>query len=46
MTNPLGTCMMDLTQTWSEDDVRGTHLEDPPGQAYAPVPAQPFYWST
>ena len=25
----IGTCMMDLTQMWTPDDVKGTHLEDP-----------------
>jgi uncharacterized protein (DUF849 family) len=29
VTVAIGTCMMDLTQSWTEDDVRGTHLEDP-----------------
>jgi uncharacterized protein (DUF849 family) len=29
VTVAIGTCMMDLTQMWTPDDVRGTHLEDP-----------------
>jgi uncharacterized protein (DUF849 family) len=24
-----GTCMMDITQMWTADDVKGTHLDDP-----------------
>ena len=29
VTVAIGTCMMDLTQMWTPDDVKGTHLEDP-----------------
>jgi uncharacterized protein (DUF849 family) len=29
VTVAIGTCMMDLTQMWNQDDVKGTHLEDP-----------------
>jgi uncharacterized protein (DUF849 family) len=29
VTVAIGTCMMDITQMWSLDDVKGTHLEDP-----------------
>jgi uncharacterized protein (DUF849 family) len=29
VTVAIGTCMMDLTQMWTEADVKGTHLEDP-----------------
>ena len=29
VTVAIGTCMMDLTQMWTSDDVKGTHLEDP-----------------
>jgi len=29
VTVAVGTCMMDLTQMWSADDIKGTHLEDP-----------------
>ena len=25
----IGTCMMDITQMWGADDVKGTHMEDP-----------------
>jgi uncharacterized protein (DUF849 family) len=29
VTVAIGTCMMDITQMWGADDVKGTHLEDP-----------------
>ena len=29
VTVAIGTCMMDLTQMWTLDDIKGTHLEDP-----------------
>jgi hypothetical protein len=29
VTVAIGTCMMDLTQMWTEDDIKGTHPEDP-----------------
>ena len=29
VTVAIGTCMMDITQMWTPDDVKGTHLEDP-----------------
>lgn len=29
VTVAIGTCMMDITQMWTEDDIKGTHLEDP-----------------
>jgi uncharacterized protein (DUF849 family) len=29
VTVAIGTCMMDLTQMWTPEDVKGTHLEDP-----------------
>jgi uncharacterized protein (DUF849 family) len=29
VTVAIGTSMFDITQMWTEDDVRGTHLEDP-----------------
>jgi uncharacterized protein (DUF849 family) len=29
VTVAVGTCMMDLTQMWTADDVKGTHMEDP-----------------
>jgi uncharacterized protein (DUF849 family) len=29
VTVAIGTCMMDLTQMWTEEDIKGTHLEDP-----------------
>ena len=29
VTVAVGTCMMDITQMWTLDDIKGTHLEDP-----------------
>ena len=29
VTVAIGTCMMDITQMWTPDDIKGTHLEDP-----------------
>ncbi len=29
VTVAIGTCMMDITQMWGPDDVKGTHMEDP-----------------
>jgi uncharacterized protein (DUF849 family) len=29
VTVAVGTCMMDITQMWTQDDIKGTHLEDP-----------------
>ena len=29
VTIAIGTSMFDITQMWTEDDVKGTHLEDP-----------------
>jgi uncharacterized protein (DUF849 family) len=29
VTVAIGTCMMDITQMWTQDDIKGTHLEDP-----------------
>jgi len=30
VTVAVGTCMMDITQTWTMDDIKGTHLEKDP----------------
>jgi hypothetical protein len=29
VTAAIGTCMMNVTQMWTPDDVKGTHLQDP-----------------
>ena len=51
VTVAIGTCMMDLTQMWTPDDIKGTHLEEirrrwQPGPACTPTPVRPFTWST
>jgi hypothetical protein len=33
----IGTCMMDITQMWTADDIKGTHLENPK--------VSPFTWT-
>jgi uncharacterized protein (DUF849 family) len=38
VTVAIGTCMMDITQMWTADDIKGTHLENPK--------VSPFTWST